>query len=473
MIRLRAAFRKASHPHRSEAQTLPRTTFHPALSAAPLLLLALLHAAPTEASDIVVNTTADAPDTNAGDGACTGFGLPPLARCTLRAAIMEANAQGGAHVIRLPAGTYGLDRVGSEEENAFTGDLDIRADITLVNISEETVRLGQSMGERFFDVHPGGRLVLERLELLGGEALQGERPQGGAVFVWHGGLLMADRVRFAQNRAASGGAVFVRGDALIERSDLHDNFLVSAAPDAGTQGTAIFVERTLDGPARLQLSRSSLTHNGLSEGENHVGQRYALAAAGATEVQLLNTSVIDNSRGIWSFGGGRLGLLHATLARNDGFALRFDHDPNDASPQLMVAFTAITANGGVSQCRSLSSFFLNPNIPQLMISNLHNASEDVSCGFEGANDVALEGWPFHPERMQSELTRYYQPVPGRGLVDTGGVDCEADLGDQRGGLRPLDGSGQVTPTCDIGAIEFDPLVDLPMPAAVFSDGFED
>lgn len=62
------------------------------------LASALLGAAwPAAAATFTVNSTADAPDVNPGDGICSdASGL-----CTLRAAIMEANALGGTNVIDL------------------------------------------------------------------------------------------------------------------------------------------------------------------------------------------------------------------------------------------------------------------------------------------------------------------------------------------------------------------------------------
>jgi CSLREA domain-containing protein len=79
------------------------------------------------AATFTVNSTADAVDTNPGDGVCAdGSG-----NCTLRAAIMEANALPGADTITLPAGTYILTIPGINEDAAATGDLDITADLTI------------------------------------------------------------------------------------------------------------------------------------------------------------------------------------------------------------------------------------------------------------------------------------------------------------------------------------------------------
>jgi CSLREA domain-containing protein len=75
-----------------------------------LVALALVLGQPTTAlgATFTVNTTADTPDLNPGDGNCADAS----GACSLRAAIMEANALGGGpHTIVLQAGqTYTLSR---------------------------------------------------------------------------------------------------------------------------------------------------------------------------------------------------------------------------------------------------------------------------------------------------------------------------------------------------------------------------
>src|SRR5260370_20744623 len=56
------------------------------------------------AADFVVNSTADAPDAKPGDHLC----ITAAATCTLRAAVQEANADGGANTISIPRGYYRL-----------------------------------------------------------------------------------------------------------------------------------------------------------------------------------------------------------------------------------------------------------------------------------------------------------------------------------------------------------------------------
>lgn len=94
-----------------------------ALCAAGLIvaLLALLGGAqPARAASFVVTKTED---TN--DGACD-------ADCSLREAIIAANAAPGHDTITLGPGVYTLSRLGRNENLADTGDLDIYADLTLI-----------------------------------------------------------------------------------------------------------------------------------------------------------------------------------------------------------------------------------------------------------------------------------------------------------------------------------------------------
>ena len=94
------------------------------------------------AADFTVNVTTDAVDVDPGDGICEVTAT--LGDCTLRAAVMEANALAGADTITLPAGLYTLTITGVDENpsagqpweavinsDASIGDLDITQDVTI------------------------------------------------------------------------------------------------------------------------------------------------------------------------------------------------------------------------------------------------------------------------------------------------------------------------------------------------------
>src|SRR5215216_5382089 len=83
------------------------------------LLLALLvaglllpahgtHAQAADPNIITVNSTADAPDADPADGQCAAANQLSAQACTLRAAIMHANATPGTQTIELPVNTYTL-----------------------------------------------------------------------------------------------------------------------------------------------------------------------------------------------------------------------------------------------------------------------------------------------------------------------------------------------------------------------------
>src|SRR5438094_4578830 len=95
------------------------------------VLLSLAAVSAVQAATFTVNSTIDAVDASPGNGKCaTSTALRGV--CTLRAAIMEANAlAGGPHTIVLPAGTYELTLLGAGENNAATGDLDIKRSVNV------------------------------------------------------------------------------------------------------------------------------------------------------------------------------------------------------------------------------------------------------------------------------------------------------------------------------------------------------
>ena len=81
----------------------------------------------TAGSTYVVNSTADEPDADPANAQCVST---PSGKCTLRAAMMDANFATGPNTIILPAGMYVLTRPGYDD-NALVGDLDIGHDLTI------------------------------------------------------------------------------------------------------------------------------------------------------------------------------------------------------------------------------------------------------------------------------------------------------------------------------------------------------
>ncbi|MDA1049213.1 MAG: S8 family serine peptidase [Planctomycetota bacterium] len=98
------------------------------------------------AAGLVVDSTLDTVDANLGDG------QPKDAsgNATLRAAIMEANSLVGPQTIILPVGTYTLSLAGADEDNALTGDLDIKDDLTIIGAGAASTFIDAADLDRIF-----------------------------------------------------------------------------------------------------------------------------------------------------------------------------------------------------------------------------------------------------------------------------------------------------------------------------------
>ena len=138
----------------------PRSRF--ALAAAGLLLtIAALPGAVSAANPvIVVNATHDGIDATPGDGVCET--LAGNGTCTLRAAVMEANAFPGTDEIELAATTYTLSIPGRDEFFSTTGDLNVVQDLAIhgQGMNQTTVQASAtdwtSGVDRLFDVRMSG-----------------------------------------------------------------------------------------------------------------------------------------------------------------------------------------------------------------------------------------------------------------------------------------------------------------------------
>jgi CSLREA domain-containing protein len=125
---------------------------------------------------IVVTTTADAPDTSAGDGLCRTAGN----QCSVRAAVQEANGLIGHDVIEIPAGTYEIEIPVLNEDFPSTGDHDIVDSVTIRGVgASQTILDGgfplpdqpvEARGlDRIFEIHPSaGNVTIEQLTLQEG-----------------------------------------------------------------------------------------------------------------------------------------------------------------------------------------------------------------------------------------------------------------------------------------------------------------
>jgi CSLREA domain-containing protein len=155
------------------------------------------------AADAAVFTPGKEADTL--DGACDHD-------CSLREAVVAANANPGMDVIVLGPGNYVLSHGGAPDDLAATGDLDVTNDLVILGAGAVSTSIRGGLGlDRIFEVW-GASLDLSGVALRDGSAVG----SGGAIRN-DGGTLTLSRVLLADNSSGSGfgGAIRSEGEGAV------------------------------------------------------------------------------------------------------------------------------------------------------------------------------------------------------------------------------------------------------------------
>jgi CSLREA domain-containing protein len=153
-----------------------------------------------------VNTTSDTVDQDLNNAAC----LDQFNKCSLRAAIMQANKTPGKDTITLPTnlGTYNLGIIGRNEDAAVSGDLDITESVDIVidssggGLSHATIDAGgvELQSDRVFHIVSGNPTVnFSDLIIQRGVTNQGD-PNAGSSFNGAGVLIDSGTVNITNCR---------------------------------------------------------------------------------------------------------------------------------------------------------------------------------------------------------------------------------------------------------------------------------
>jgi len=437
------------------------TSQHGCLLLFLLVTMLLLPGRPVLAQDpntITVNRTEDFVDAAPGNGLCDADPNDKVLQCTLRAAIMEANALPGAQTILVPSGTYRLTIPGQDEEGSRTGDLDITGDLTIsgrgetqpiidggaldrvIHIvkSENTQAALENLTIRNGSVpfSAGGGIIVEsasHLIITDSALIDNVANNGGALQFGRNAEVTLLRVRVQNNAAKDmGGGITANGRATIRASIIIGNR--AGQPNVPNKGRGGGIMAGGDGDKPIVIEQSTIA-----------GNTAALIGGGIgsvlidTELTLINSTVSGNSAP--SAAGIQIEepivLQHTTVTGNDGTGIRVG-DPN----ATVVLQNSIIADNTAPACDLAS--------PTILLKGDRNVISDSSCPFvaPGAN-LSNTNPLLGPLQLNGGATPTHALLPGSPAID-GGNNAFCTPVDQRGVTRPQG------PGCDIGAFEAAP-----------------
>ncbi|MFN0070392.1 MAG: hypothetical protein ACKVVP_02740, partial [Chloroflexota bacterium] len=166
----------------------------------------------------------DRADDDPAASACTA----EVNDCTLRGAVLAAHADmTQAHTIVIREGQYLLSLRGAGEDEAATGDLDIRTDVQIIGAgARQTVilssRIDPITDDRVFHVHAGGSLTLRDLAVRSGRS-----NGGGALRAERDSSARLERLIVSGNEAVDGGGIFMDGSLIATESTISGNSATS------------------------------------------------------------------------------------------------------------------------------------------------------------------------------------------------------------------------------------------------------
>ena len=247
-----------------------------------------------------VDTTADTVDENPGDG----LAADANGNTSLRAAIMEANALGGADSIFIPAGTYAINISGSGENAAATGDLDITEAVTITGAGSDTIIDGANL-DRVFDAPNTSNEVVEINSLV---IINGNGDFGGGIKN-RVDMRLSDVTIENNGATLRGGGVFSTRHLTITNSTIRNNLITRTDGSNGDgDGGGIY---HLFGA--LNLSGSVVEGNRAGDGSGSGGSGGGVYVANTTSVVIADTTIRSNRTGDGPTGGGHGGGIFSTI----------------------------------------------------------------------------------------------------------------------------------------------------------------
>jgi len=361
-------------------------------------------------------------------------------KCTLRAAIQEANAHPGEDIINIIGAKnqkFPLKVVGANEDAAATGDLDITSDV-IIHGNQHAIIVGKK--DRVFQIFPGVHVELDGVAVTGGSTLTKETVadpltvEGGGILN-EGDLLMTYGIVAGNKAQTNGGGIANRGTLTMSYTTIGKN---KALGDGGGLYNGGIVTGDTKAGAVTFSKNTAGGHGGGIDNEHTVE---------LTSVTLSGNAAAADGGGINNHDGGTATLQNVTVKDNKSKDKTLGGGiANVAASTVSITNTIVDTNKPLNCAGTLTS-------------GGGNVEGTATCGF-GGNDLANAG------KLQMNGLKVDK---GFGIVATYELKAKSPAIDAGvdSGCPTLDANARFqvdVPTvtnlhgsaCDAGATEFQP-----------------
>jgi CSLREA domain-containing protein len=300
-----------------------------------------LAASPAAGQTYVVNSTLDTPNADPAAGICTDA----QGRCTLRAAIMEANFVKGSNTIILPSGIYLLTRPGYDN-GALVGDLDVAGDLTIQGAGSGVTIVdgnGTVTGDRVFKVlSTAQNVTLSGMTIRNGQSITSTVGTigGGGLYMEGAGHLILSDVILEGNSAINGGAIYANLSTQGGSVDLSHVIMRSNTVSAGGVGAGGGMFATLLSSGSEVSVLGSQVYSNTVDG---TGGGFYIQGTDLAHWRIESSEIYSNKA---ASGGGIGNLLPLTLVDSrlyDNHA-NFDGGAIEAFSPLAITRSTLSTN---------------------------------------------------------------------------------------------------------------------------------
>lgn len=391
-------------------------------------VLVVLMAAPALATTYTVNVMGDEIL-----GVCDGM------HCTLREAIIDANNNPGTDTINVPAGELLLvvdgGGLGTHEDFAATGDLDIRDDLTINGQGPDSTIIDANALDRVFHIPVAGLTVtLLGLTITGGGGISQGGDGGGGI--WSEGsdltLLFCDVV---DNRTGAVPFVDYVGGGILSRDggELHMTWTSVMRNRANFSGGINHWNGAI-----LDIDSSTIAFN--------VAVNQDGGIATASNNGLIQNSTIAFNTTISSPTTDVVGIHNGGTLTISGSTI-YGHDEGVAVMSYALYNALVTFGNSAVQGPCYGG-------PGGYATTGGNVFDDSGHAVVGLDDVLVTRLELASLGNHGGATPTLMPYPFSPVIDHPGADANCLWSDQRGWTRPRDGDGDGTAHCDAGAVEY-------------------